>query len=82
MVTFCPSARADFKWSHQNLKNSVVARENKTCGVGGREIQAVKTCGVPCTSLGIKSSQNILSDYVPEALCLFCVKMQSAKLLF
>lgn len=32
-------------------------------------------CGVSCMSLGVKSSQSIVPDCIPEALCMFCTRM-------
>lgn len=32
-------------------------------------------CVVSCMSLGIKCSQAIVSDCIPEALCVFCTRM-------
>lgn len=49
-----------------------MATENKTWGWQG---EAMKMCGVSCMSLGIKCSQAIVHDCIPEALRVFCTRM-------
>lgn len=49
-----------------------MATENKTWGWQG---EAMKMCGVSCMSLGIKCSQAIVHDCIPEALRVFSTRM-------